>query len=199
MAFSDIATVGFAIRNIDKTTSGDLGRLPVAVGQTVNAIKAGAQFDNIFSKGTKKVITACDDLAKSDKVFNGISKSVKFVSNNINPLIVASSGLKVALAKKEDRKKVLIAETGCVAGMFLGEGWMKKHLPALLEKLPVSNKWKPVIKGLLFIGASIGASTIGQKIGEKVAKYWDKPLGKQEENPQLSNAMKVYEQMNLKA
>lgn len=68
-----------------------------------------------------------------------------------------------------------------------------------MEKLPVSNKWKPVIKGLLFIGASIGASTIGQKIGEKVAKYWDKPLGKQEENPQLSNAMKVYEQMNLKA
>ena len=199
MAFSDVATVGFAIRNIDKTTSGDLGRLPVAVGQTVNAIKAGAQFDNVFSKGTQKVITACSDLAKSDKVFNGISKSVKFVSNNINPLIVASSGLKVACAKKEERKKVLITEAGCVAGMFIGEGWMKKHLPALLEKLPVSNKWKPVIKGLIFIGASIGASTIGQKIGEKVAEYWDKPLVNKDNDMKFAQAQKVYDPINMKA
>lgn len=187
MSFSDVATVGFAIRNVDKTTSGDLGRLPVAVGQTVNAIKAGAEYNSFLKRGVNVV----KKVAESDSVFKGISKGVKFVSNNINPLIVVSSGYNILTAKKEERKKTLFAEAGCIAGMFLGEGWMKKNLNSIIEKLPVSNKWKPVIKGLIFIGGSIGSSTIGQMLTEKAYKYWDKPLKQPEQH--------VYQPMTLKA
>lgn len=187
MSFSDVATVGFAIRNVDKTTSGDLGRLPVAVGQTVNAIKAGAEYNSFLKRGVNVV----KKVAESDSVFKGISKGVKFVSNNINPLIVVSSGYNVLTAKKEERKKTLFSEAGCIAGMFLGEGWMKKNLNPIIEKLPVSNKWKPVIKGLIFIGGSIGSSTIGQMLTEKAYKYWNKPLKQPEQH--------VYQPMTLKA
>lgn len=187
MSFSDVATVGFAIRNVDKTTSGDLGRLPVAVGQTVNAIKAGAEYNSFLKRGVNVV----KKVAESDSVFKGISKGVKFVSNNINPLIVVSSGYNILTAKKEERKKTLFSEAGCIAGMFLGEGWMKKNLNPIIEKLPVSNKWKPVIKGLIFIGGSIGSSTIGQMLTEKAYKYWDKPLKRPEQY--------VYQPMTLKA
>lgn len=187
MSFSDVATVGFAIRNVDKTTSGDLGRLPVAVGQTVNAIKAGAEYNSFLKKG----VNAVKKVAESDSVFKGVSKGVKFVSNNINPLIVVSSGYNVLTAKKEERKKTIFSEAGCIAGMFLGEGWMKKNLNPIIEKLPVSNKWKPVIKGLIFIGGSIGSSTIGQMLTEKAYKYWDKPLKQPEQH--------VYQPMTLNA
>ena len=187
MSFSDVATVGFAIRNVDKTTSGDLGRLPVAVGQTVNAIKAGAEYNSFLKRG----VNAVKKVVESDSVFKGVSKGVKFVSNNINPLIVVSSGYNVLTAKKEERKKTLFSEAGCIAGMFLGEGWMKKNLNPIIEKLPVSNKWKPVIKGLIFIGGSIGSSTIGQMLTEKAYKYWDKPLKRPEQY--------VYQPMTLKA
>lgn len=187
MSFSDVATVGFAIRNVDKTTSGDLGRLPVAVGQTVNAIKAGAEYNSFLKRG----VNAVKKVVESDSVFKGVSKGVKFVSNNINPLIVVSSGYNVLTAKKEERKKTLFSEAGCIAGMFLGEGWMKKNLNPIIEKLPVSNKWKPVIKGLIFIGGSIGSSTIGQMLTEKAYKYWDKPLKQPEQH--------VYQPMILKA
>ena len=185
MSFSDVATVGFAIRNVDKTTSGDLGRLPVAVGQTVNAIKAGAEYNSFLKRGVNVV----KKVAESDSVFKGVSKGVKFVSNNINPLIVVSSGYNVLTAKKEERKKTLFSEAGCIAGMFLGEGWMKKNLNPIIEKLPVSNKWKPVIKGLVFIGGSICSSTIGKKLAEKAYKYWDKAIKQPVQN--------VYLPMNL--
>lgn len=187
MSYSDVATVGFAVRNIDKTTSGDWGRLLVALGQTANAIKAGAEHNSYLKSG----VNALKKVAESDSVFKGVSKGVKFVSNNINPLIVVSSGYNVLTAKKEERKKTLFSEAGCIAGMFLGEGWMKKNLNPIIEKLPVSNKWKPVIKGLIFIGGSIGSSTIGQMLTEKAYKYWNKPLKQPEQH--------VYQPMTLKA
>ena len=68
MSFSDVATVGFAIRNVDKTTSGDLGRLPVAVGQTVNAIKAGAEYNSFLKRG----VNAVKKVVESDSVFKGV-------------------------------------------------------------------------------------------------------------------------------
>ncbi len=178
MAFSDVATVGFVLRNGQKVNNGDMGRIPVLVGQTVNAVKAGTQLNNSIGKGAQVVVDTCSEIAKTDKLFNGLGKVVKFASNNVNPLIAASSGLKVVLAKKEDRKKTLISEAGCVGGMLLGEGWMKKNLVGILDKLPISGKWKPIVKGLIFIAGSITASTIGQKVCKKLADVIDVPWGK---------------------
>ena len=200
--YSPVATGLFCIRNSGKTTGGDIGRLPVTVGQGAAALKAVGQSETIAAKPVQIIMENCSELAKSDKFFNGISKTVKFASDHVNPLIVASSGLKVAFAKKEERKKTIITEGGCLGGMFLGEGWMKKNLDGILntlvsKKLLPGGKWLPVIKGILFVAGSITASTIGSKIGEKAAQYWDKPLTSQSETAQQEQ--KVYNPLNLKA
>lgn len=207
MGFSDVATVGFAIRNIDKVNSGDLGRIPVAAGQTYNALKAGAELNSLFAKGSQGAVMAASDssvlktvsngvnklangvktVANEEPVLKAITKGVKFASENVNTLICASSALKVLTSEKEERKNVLISEAGCIAGMFLGEGWMKKNLNKYLDKLPIDKKFVPLIRGALFIAGSIGASTLGQKAGKKVAQYWDKPLKKEDANVNNTN------------
>ncbi len=198
--YSGVASGIFAIRNCDKTTNGDIGRLPVTVGQSAAVIKAGAQYNNAVAKPIKMILDTCDDIAKSDKVFNGLKKVVKFASDNVNPLIVASSGVKVVMADKEERKSTLITEAGTLAGMFLGEGWMKKHLDNILAKLPINKKWLPIVKGIVFVTGSISASTLGSKIGKKAAEYWDKPLVNNEK--QLvsdNNSDKVYKPLDYKS
>ena len=198
--YSGVASGIFAIRNCDKTTNGDIGRLPVSVGQGAAVIKAGAQYNNAIAKPIKIVLDTCDDIAKSDKVFNGLKKVVKFASDNVNPLIVASSGVKVVMADKEERKSTLISESGTLAGMFLGEGWMKKHLDDILAKTPISKKWLPIVKGITFVVGSITASTIGNKIGKKAAEYWDKPLVNNEKpNTPENNADMVYKPLDYKS
>lgn len=178
--YSGVATGIFAVRNADKTMNENIGRLPVTVGQSAALVKAAAQHDNAISKHAKTILNNIENIAKSDKVFNGISKTVKFAADHVNPLIVASSGYTVLTA--EDKKSAIISETGCLAGMFIGEGWMKKNLDGILNKLPINKKWLPVVKGLLFVGGSIGSSTIGKNIGDKVAEYWDKPIATNTQN-----------------
>lgn len=178
--FSPVATGLFCLRNGDKTASGDFGRLPVTVGQGAAVLKAGAEYNNPVSKGIKTFLDTSETIAKSDKFYRGLSKTVKFAADHVNPLIVASSGLKVALADKDERKDTIIKETGCLSAMFLGEGLMKKHMDKILVKLPVGKKWLPIIKGVAFVAGSIGSSTLGYKAGEIAAKYWDKPLVKTE-------------------
>lgn len=179
MAFSNVATVGFVLRNGDKVSNGEVGRIPVLVGQTVNAVKAGAELKNGVGRTAQTVINTMDDVARADKLFNGLSKVVKFASNNVNTLICGSSALKVAMAKKEDREKTIITEGGTLGGMFLAEGWMKKNLNGILNKLPLGGKWKPIVKGILFITGSIGASTLGHELGEVAVKVLYTPLGKE--------------------
>lgn len=171
MAYSPVATLGFVATNGNKVANGDWTRYPVLGGQCLNAagsaVAAGAKANQMFANIVQRTSTAADNLAKSDKVFNGVSKTVKFLRKNINPMIVASGVTKVALAKKEDREKTFYSEGGMIAGMFLGEGWMKKHMDkVVLSKLPVSKKWMPVVKGTLFVAGSLTSSAIGQKLGK---------------------------------
>ena len=44
------------------------------------------------------------------------------------------------------------------------------HLDKIFAKLPINQKWLPVVKGITFVIGSIGASTIGQKIGKILAE-----------------------------
>ena len=63
MAYSNVATALFSVRNADKTTSGDIGRLPVTVGQGAAAVKAAAQMNNPISKALSQGL----DIAKAIK------------------------------------------------------------------------------------------------------------------------------------
>lgn len=165
--FSPVATLMFSVRNTNRASNGEAGRSLVAVGQAAGVASEGMKYNNIVSNLLRKGAKVCQEVAESDKVFNGITKVVNFAKNNVNPLIVCSSGINVLFA--DDKQSAVISEAGNLSAMFLCEGMMKKHLDKVLAKLPVSKKWLPIVKGVTFVIGSIGASTIGFKLGKLVA------------------------------
>lgn len=163
----DFSTVLFFLRNGKRAQDGEGGRSFVTIGQGAKVVKQICEYDNIFSKGAKSAVNAFKTAAQSDKMFNGIAKGVKFASENVNPLIVVSSGINVLTS--EDKQSAVIAEVGNLAGMFAMEGWMKKNLDNVLKNLPINSKWKPIVRGIAFVIGSIGASTICYTIGKAFA------------------------------
>lgn len=163
----DFSTVLFFLRNGNRAQNGEGGRGFVAIGQGAKVVKQICEYDNIFGKGAKSAVNAFKTVAQNDKVFNGISKGVKFASENVNPLIVVSSGINVLTS--EDKQSTVIAEAGNLAAMFAMEGWMKKNLDNVLKNLPINKKWMPIVRGIAFVIGSIGASTIGYKIAKTFA------------------------------
>ena len=177
MAYSGIATLGFIGTNGNKVfEQEDWTRIPVLTGQIINALDEASNLNAKIAGRTCKLITTCENMAKSDKVFGSVFNAGKFIKNNINPLIVASGITKVALTKKEDREKAFVTEGGMLAGMFLAEGFMKRNLDGYLAKLPLPKKVLPVVKGVVFLTASLTGSSLGRKLGKKVADVWDVPL-----------------------
>lgn len=165
--YSSVASAIFSVRNANRTSNGEIGRMPVTVGQIAGVAVESTKYNNLFSRTAKRFLNTCKNVAENDKVFNGITKAVNFAKNNVNPLIVCSSGLNVLLSN--DKQSTVIAESGNLAGMFLIEGLMKKHLDKVIDKLPISKKWQPIVKGIVFVIGSISGSTIGQKIGKLFA------------------------------
>jgi len=163
----DFSTVLFFLRNGNRAQNGEGGRGFVAIGQGAKVVKQICEYDNIFGRGTKSAVNAFKTIAQNDKVFNGISKGVKFASENVNPLIVVSSGINVLTS--DDKQSTIIAEAGNLTAMFAAEGWMKKNLDNVLKNLPINSKWKPIVRGIAFVIGSIGASTIGYKVAKTFA------------------------------
>lgn len=182
----------FTCRSADKTQKGDIGRAPVTVGQFSNLCSEIAKFDNAIGAGAKSASSVFCELAKENKAFEYIGKGVKFASNNVNPLICASSVLKVATS--DDKTKTAIVETGALSGMFLGEGLMKIHLDDFINdktihkqltniqnkgifktladkilKSKAEGKIATILKGLIFVAGSIASYNVGQYISEDFA------------------------------
>lgn len=195
MGYSDLASLAFTVRSADKTAGGDIGRAPVTLVQGASVVKAVSQYENPFSKALKKGLHAMG----SEETVKKVAKVTNFAADHVNYLIALSSGLKVAMAKEEDRTKTLIAEAGCFTGMILGEGWMKKNLSKYLDQLNIDKKWIPIIKGIVFVTGSISCSTLGEKIGKKIAQYWDKPLSSEKINEEKPQKKNVHEHLNMKA
>lgn len=204
MAYSGVATLGFIGTNSNKVfEQEDWTRIPVLAGQIMNAADEASNLNTKLAGKTCKLVTTCEKMAKSDKVFGSVFNAGKFIKNNINPLIIASSTTKVILTKKEDREKALVTECGTIGGMFLAEGFMKKNLDKFLNVLPVSKKVLPIIKGIIFLSASLTGSSLGHKLGKKVAKIWDTPLDSeirmQKSLQDRENELKKQEALKIKA
>lgn len=197
MPYSLVATGIFAARNSGKTTNGDIGRLPVTVGQTTSIVKAASEYGNPFSQALKRGLNAL----ASDKVASGLGKAATWASKNVNPLLVASSCFKVVTAKKEEKRNTFIKEAGLLGGMFLGEGWMKKNLTKYLDKLPINKKWMPFIKGITFVAGSITCSTLGHKAASKGIEWHEKSAAKKNsiDVHALASGQKAYEPLNIRA
>ena len=161
--FSAISTLIFGVRNFNRARNGEDGRAAVAGAQGASLFKEIAKYDNMVARGAKSALNLFNEVAKDDKVFKGVSKVVRFASENVNPLIVVSSGINVI--KSDDKQSAIIAESGNLAGMFAMEGWMAKNLDKHIQHLPINKKWIPVVRGITFVFGSIGASTVGHKIG----------------------------------
>ena len=192
MAYSPLASVAFTYRSADKAADGDIGRAPVTIVQGASVVKAAMQYQNPFSKALKRGI----EFVAKDETAAKLGKVVNFGAEHVNSLIALSGAIKVISAKKEERRKTLLAESGCFTGMILGEGWMKRNLNKYLDQLPVAKKWIPLIKGIVFVTGSISCSTAGYQIGKLAADNWDKPLVAPKEEV---DKPKVYEPLNKKA
>lgn len=143
-------------------------RLLVSAGQTANLVQGARHCGNsVFEKISDKLVNVGEKVVQNDKFLGKVAKVVDFASKNVNNLIVVSSGIKVLTS--DDKQSEFISQMGNVAGMFAIEGWMKKNLAKYINKLPINNKLKPILEGIVFVIGSISGSTICYNIGKKVA------------------------------
>lgn len=190
--FSAVASGIFAARNVDKTANGDVGRSAVALGQTAGLVQEIAKYDGIVAKGARSAVSVFSDLAKENKAFGYASKVTKFAVNNVNPLICASGAIKTL--RSDDKVKTGITEAAALSTMFMAEACVKhnygrvvnssgfknavskaskssvlKPVFKFLEKHKWTGKAGTVLKGLVFVAASMTAYSAGQAVGNDIA------------------------------
>lgn len=190
--FSAVASGIFAVRNVNKTENGEVGRSAVALGQTAGVVQEIAKYDGAIANSARCAVSVFSDLAKENKAFEYAGKFTKFAVNNVNPLICASGAIKTAMS--DDKVKTGITEAMALGAMFAGEGLTKRYYEkainsdtckSAIEKLSktkglnkifeylsknkLNGKTGAIIKGLSFITASIASYNIGAYAGSKVA------------------------------
>lgn len=187
--FSPIASTIFTYRNFEKTENGEIGRAPVFIGQAAGVLSEVAKYDNALAVGAKNVLSIFSDLAEGNKALTYAGKFAKFASENVNPLIAVSGGVKVLMS--EDKQSTAITEASALAAMFTGEGLVKsnydkivnsnkmksflnaKHIKPIvefLEKKNIRGVTGSILKGILFVAASMSSYEIGHIAGDKLAK-----------------------------
>ena len=162
-----VSSLIFACRNVNKTENGEIGRAPVAAVQSINVLNQVSKYNKAIAQGTDAAVSVFENLAKKSKPVDYAVKGVKWATKNVNPLICVSGGIKVAMS--DDKPSAAIKEVAALSTMFAGESIAKKVLPMLIEKLPLGNKAGAVVKGLLFVGASIASYSAGEKLGTVLA------------------------------
>lgn len=190
--YSAVASGIFTARNLDKTANGDVGRAAVAYGQGAGLLQEIAKYDGAVANSAKSALSVFSKLSKESKVFEYAGKATKFAVNNVNPLICASGVIKTAMA--EDKVKTGITEAMALSTMFAGEKLTKMHYDKIvnsktckslinkasdmkilkpvfeyIKKHNLGGKIGKILKGVVFVGASIASYGVGQKIGDDFA------------------------------
>ncbi len=191
--FSAVASSIFAVRNIDKTQNGEIGRSTVALGQVAGLAQEVSKYDGMVANTARSAVSIFGDLAKEHKAFEYAGKFVKFAADNVNPLICASGVVKTAMS--DDKVKTGVTETAALATMFAGEGLIKQNYEKVvtseafqkglkklsetngiktvfnyLEKNNLKGKAGAIIKGLTFVGGSMASYALGKNLGTDTAK-----------------------------
>jgi len=194
--FSSVATAIFSVRNADKAAHGDYGRAGVSLVQGAKAANEAAKrivkLDDKIAKTADSATSIFKNLAKQHKALDYTGKAVKWCSNNVNPLICMSAGIKVAMS--DDKLTSGTTEVGALSGMFAGEYIVKQNYDKIaksptvhkcLEKISETKILKPVVgyiqknkmggkigavvKGITFVAASIGSYAVGQNLSREFA------------------------------
>lgn len=198
--FSAVASGIFAVRNVNKTEDGEVGRSAVALGQTAGVVQEIAKYDGAIANTARSAVSVFSDMAKENKAFEYAGKFTKFAVNNVNPLICVSGVIKTAMS--DDKVKTGIVEAAALGAMFAGEGLTKRYYDKAvnsktcksfinklsktvgirkifeyLSKHKLNGKAAAIIKGLTFITASISSYNIGEYYGKNIADEVKKDLG----------------------
>ena len=198
--FSAVASGIFAVRNVNKTENGEVGRSAVALGQTAGVVQEIAKYDGAIANTARSAVSVFSDMAKENKAFEYAGKFTKFAINNVNPLICVSGGIKTAMS--DDKVKTGITEAMALAAMFAGEGLTKRYYDKAinsqtcksiitklsktkgiskifdyLSKHKLNGKAAAIAKGLAFITASITSYNIGEHYGKDLADDVKAKLG----------------------
>lgn len=174
-----IASTIFMFRNIGKVENGDIGRVPVAGAQCVNIFNEVAKYNKTVAKGTEAASNAFRSLAESSKVADYALKGVNWATKHINPLICVSGVVKVARTK-DDKTSAAIEEASALGTMMAGEKCAKAILPKLIK---CGGKTGAIAKGLLFVGASMGSYSVGEKLGKDLAKTFKANISLKDDVP----------------
>lgn len=169
----------FGIRNIDNSQKGHVGKTAVAGGQIRNAIVAAREVDGVVGQSATTFIDTCKTLSKQEKVFELAGKALNLAGKYVNPLIVVSSGIDVAMS--DDKEKTFVENSIALGAMFAMENYMKKHLADVVKIKGISNIAEkitkatentkygkyvaPVTHGLAFVVGSCTAYAAGNKFG----------------------------------
>src|SRR5574344_907994 len=90
-----VSTAIFCGKNFNKTENGDVGRGPVFIGQMRNVINGVSAYDNAAGKTAQTAVNALTKVAQKDKLFEYAGKGLKFLGDNVNPLICVTSGIQI--------------------------------------------------------------------------------------------------------
>lgn len=179
---NSIATMWFLARNGEQAQDGHIGKYAVFVGQAKKIFDEISTLDNQIGKSFTKTADILKGYSESNRIVGGAGKILKFASQNVNPLIIASAALDTAMA--EDKVTTGVTSAAGVGAMFGAEKLMKQFLTKegeakLAEKITdFVKKCHPekagkigrigayVAYGLSFAGASIIGYTGGKKFGK---------------------------------
>lgn len=178
-----IASTIFCVRNTDKVENGDLGRVPVALGQGRNVVNSILALENNVGKKTQTTVDTLKVASKNEALLKYFGKSVNYFGEHVNFLICASAGLKVMTA--EDKKSAAIEQTSALTTMFAVEKQMKKHMDSIKDikgidrlaakisefskSIGCKNGIPVALKGIFFVTGSVTAYNAGEKFGIIVA------------------------------
>ena len=186
------ATAIFDIRNVDKVSKGDTGRIGAVAAQTTNLVNAASHSGIEPVKNAANTVLNCvDDAGRIIGITNAASKVTNIASKAVNPLLCVASGIRVL--KDEDQYAALIEESCAMGAMFAGEKLFKtivanpltqkevkssiKWINNLASKMQDATKnlkgWKKLLLNigvdLALVGVSILSFDTGKKIGKKLS------------------------------
>ncbi|MBR1977049.1 hypothetical protein IKA15_02080 [bacterium] len=146
-----VSSIVFGVRNTKKAVNGDVGRAPIPVVQSFNAVydiaENGAKngFKSI-SQSANKLVKYADKLGAKAGIENATSKVFKTTSKLINPLLCGAAGVRVL--RDEDSKSALIEETAGLSAMFIGEG-IYKTFRNVAKSAIKNNSYEEIAKDLI--------------------------------------------------
>ena len=125
------------VNAIDENPIYGMMNMDLAAGQTLKAAKATVDMiqasDKAAGETFKGAEQAIKNMANEGKFLKGVGKVVRFTADNINPIICATSGVKVLYS--DDKTDALAREALALTTMFAAEGAAKKFLG-----MPVTKK-----------------------------------------------------------